>query len=224
MNILLVDSSHLYRGILQDALAQFAGVHVYFAASCAEAKTLVGERSFGFFVLAGQLPDGDGVDLARWLRRGAHAKVEPIVLLTSSATGELAQQALLSGVTELFRKQDLEELLHFMQYYVRIQVPMNRRIMYVEDAKDQRALLEAQLRGWGMTVDAFQDADDAWLAFQKGNYDLLLCDVVLGGKMTGTRQINRIRRLPATLGGIPIIAVTASIRRRDGSSCCSQRR
>ncbi|MBS1138802.1 MAG: hypothetical protein H6R13_255 [Proteobacteria bacterium] len=209
MNILVVDATHLYRDILQQALSHYADVRVELALSQQEARELVARETFHFFVISGQLPDGDGIELAKTLRSEGKAKVEPIVLLTSSASSGMAAQAVLSGVTELFRKQDIDELLRFMRHYVELLQPMRCRILYVEDARDQRALLETQLRAWGMTVDAFASADEAWLAFEANDYDLVLCDVVLGGHMTGTRLINRIRRLPLPKGGTPVLAVTA---------------
>uniref|UniRef100_Q47C54 Sensory/regulatory protein RpfC n=1 Tax=Dechloromonas aromatica (strain RCB) TaxID=159087 RepID=Q47C54_DECAR len=209
MNILVVDATHLYRDILQRALGHYADVRVELALSQQEAREIVARETFHFFIISGQLPDGDGIELAKALRADGRAKAEPIVLLTSSASSGLATQAEQAGVSELFRKQDIDELLRFMRHYVELLQPMRCRILYVEDSRDQRALLEAQLRDWGMTVDAFASADEAWLAFEANDYDLVLCDVVLGGHMTGTRLINRIRRLPLPKGETPVLAVTA---------------
>lgn len=209
MNILVVDATHLYRDILQRALGHYADVRIELALSQQQARELVAGETFHFFVISGQLPDGDGITLAKALRADGRAKLEPIVLLTSSASSDLAAQAEQAGVSELFRKQDIDELLRFMRHYVELLQPMRCRILYVEDSRDQRALLEAQLRDWGMTVDAFASADEAWLAFEANDYDLVLCDVVLGGHMTGTRLINRIRRLPLPKSETPVLAVTA---------------
>ena len=209
MNILLVDSSMLYKGILQQALAPYGDVRIDQVTSLAQARQMLEDREFGFFVISGQLEDGSGLAFARELRQSGQAKVEPIVVLTSSASANMAAEALESGVTELFRKQDLDELLRFMRHYVEIHQPMYCRVLYVEDANDQRAVLAAQMREWGMTVEAFSSADEAWKAFDAGQYDLVLCDVVLGGQMTGSRLINRIRRSPLPRGATPLLAVTA---------------
>lgn len=61
----------------------------------------------------------------------------------------------------------------------------------------------------GAEVDAFASADDAWPAFLRADYDLVVTDIVLGGHMTGSRLINRIRRQSAPKGEIPIVALTA---------------
>ncbi|WP_374340693.1 response regulator [Azonexus sp.] len=209
MKILLVATTPLYQDILLQALGQFADVRVVLATSRAAALDEARCTSFQFFVLSGQLPDGDGLELAGELRRLGLASVEPIVLLTSSASAELAAQATRAGVTELFRKQDIDELVRFLRHYLEHLQPMHCRVLYIEDALDQRSLLSAQLRDWGMTVDAYASADEAWPAFLERDYDVVLCDVVLEGHMTGTRLINRIRRQEAPRGSTPILALSA---------------
>ncbi len=209
MNILLVESSTLYKDILQRALQGMSDLNIDQVGTAAQAWQALQHQSYQFFVLAGQFDDGTGIELARALRVNAAAATAPIVVLTSSASAEMAQAAALAGVTELFRKQDIDELVRFMRHYIDVQSPMHCRVLYVEDANDQRALLTAALTDWGMQVDAFASADEAWKAFPAGRYDLVLCDVVLSGAMSGARLINRIRRLPVPLGATPLLAVTA---------------
>ncbi len=209
VNILLIDNTPLYRDIVQQALGRYRGIKLFFAPSVEAAQALMATQDFQFYILAWQLPDGSGIDLARQMRESGQAPVEPIVLLTASPSAELAQEAMRSGVTELFRKQDVDELITFMRHFIAVHQPMHCRVLYVEDARDQREYLDTQLRQWGMTVDAYSSADEAWLAFQQNDYDLVLCDICLTGHMTGARLINRIRRLPMPKGGISILAVTA---------------
>jgi PAS domain S-box-containing protein len=209
MKILLVDASSLYLEILQRGLARFRGVKLVHVSSGAEALALLERDRFQFFILSGQLVDGDGIDLAGKLRRSGSVSVEPIVVLTATPSEALAAAAVRCGVTELFRKQDVEELLTFMRHFLEASQPLRCRLLYVEDSRDQREALTLQLRSWGMSVDAFASADEAWPVFLAQDYDLVLCDVVLGGSMTGARLINRIRRQPLPRGGIPVLAVSA---------------
>ena len=209
MRVLLVDSANLYRGILQQGVRHFRGCTVDHVPSAQEAMIAATATEYQFFVVSGQLVDGDGLELVARLRASGHASHEPVVLLTGNASQELANAARIAGVTEVFRKQDLSELIAFMRHFLEVSQPLQARVLYVEDSRDQRLLMEAQLRAWGLTVAAFDSADAAWPVFQAGNFDLVLCDVVLDGKMSGTRLINRIRRLPSPQGGVPILAVTA---------------
>jgi signal transduction histidine kinase/CheY-like chemotaxis protein len=209
VDILLVESSPLYREILQQSFRRFRGVNFAYASSLAEALTATAGKAFDFVVVAGQLSDGDGLELTRQLRADGLVPVAPIVLLTGTPTAELSAQASLAGVTEIFRKQDMDELLAFARHFLAVRQPLRCRILYVEDTLDQRSALDAQLRAWGATVDAFASADAAWPAFLQGEYDLVLSDVVLGGNMSGARLINRIRRQELPRGGVPVLAVTA---------------
>lgn len=209
MKILLVDASNLYLEILQRGLSRFRGAQIFHVSTGAEALALLKQDHFQFFIISGQLVDGDGIDLANKLRRSGIVSVEPIVVLTATPSETLAAAAMQCGVTELFRRQDVEELLTFMRHFLEANQPLRCRLLYVEDSRDQREALSMQLRNWGMSVDAFASADEAWPAFLAHDYDILLCDVVLGGSMTGARLINRIRRQPLPRGGIPVLAVSA---------------
>jgi signal transduction histidine kinase len=208
INILLADSGHLYRDILENALAD-ESVRIVLVRSIAEAMDAVAKESFHCFVVAWQLVDGEGTELSRKLRDSGIAPYEPIVILTASPSSELAEAASRAGATELFRKQDVEELVTFLQRFLKVHGQMPCRALYVEDAHDQQMHLCAQMREWGMEVDAFDSADEAWTAIRAQHYDILICDIVLGGHMTGSRFINRIRRQPAPLGNILILATTA---------------
>jgi PAS domain S-box-containing protein len=209
MDILLVDSTPLYRTILERGLEGSKGFSITYVASVADAMRAVQKQKFQFFILAWQLPDGEGIELAKQLRDSRSVPYEPIVLLTSSASAELAAIASQAGVTELFRKQDIEELITFIRHFLRVFSPLPCRVIYVEDSNDQRLLLKSQMLEWGMSVDAYANAEDAWEALQTGHYELVICDVILGGRMSGSRFINRIRRQSGPQGKMLILAASA---------------
>ena len=209
MRVLIVESSPLYREILQQSFKRFRGVDFVLSATRKDALAEAAAQTVDFVVISGQLSDCDGLSLGRQLRCDGLVPIAPIVLLTGSPSAEMAMDAERAGITEIFRKQDLEELVAFSRHFLDAQQPLRCRILYVEDAREQRLALAAQLREWGAEVDAFASADEAWLAFMRANYDLVVTDIVLGGHMTGSRLINRIRRQSAPRGEIPIIALTA---------------
>lgn len=199
----------MYREILQQSFNRFRGVDFVLSANRMEALAEAAAQMPDFVVISGQLSDSDGVSLGRQLRCDGLVPIAPIVLLTGSPSAEMAMDAERAGITEIFRKQDLDELVAFSRHFLDAQQPLRCRILYVEDAPEQRLALAAQLREWGAEVDAFASADDAWPAFLRADYDLVVTDIVLGGHMTGSRLINRIRRQSAPKGEIPIVALTA---------------
>lgn len=199
----------MYREILQQSFNRFRGVDFVLSANRMEALAEAAAQMPDFVVISGQLSDSDGVSLGRQLRCDGLVPIAPIVLLTGSPSAEMAMDAERAGITEIFRKQDLDELVAFSRHFLDAQQPLRCRILYVEDAPEQRLALAAQLREWGAEVDAFASADEAWPAFLRADYDLVVTDIVLGGHMTGSRLINRIRRQSAPKGEIPIVALTA---------------
>ena len=68
MDILLIESSPLFREILQQSFRRFRGVVFVLASSGSEALAASESRAFDFVIVAGQLSDGDGLALARQLR------------------------------------------------------------------------------------------------------------------------------------------------------------
>ncbi|MBL8485509.1 MAG: response regulator [Rhodocyclaceae bacterium] len=209
MDILIVDGSTLYRDIVADGLREFPESRLTHVADGATAMARAAGGGFEFFIIAGKLDDADGIDLAGRLRESGAAAFQPIVVLTGNPSESMAIRAATAGVTEIFRRQDVGELVTYMRRFLDIHRPLPCRVIYVEDAADQRLALTAQMEEWGMRVDAFGAADDAWLALAEARYDLALCDVVLGGRMSGSRFINRIRRQPGETGRMPILAATA---------------
>ena len=208
MRVLLADNSPLYRQILQQSFADEADFELQQVTRSDEALAAAARQRFDFYVVGWQLADGEGMALVRALRDSHADASEPIVVLTASASADLAAQATAAGATELFRKQDIEELVGFMRHFINLFRPLPCQVIYVEDSRDQRLALAGQMSEWGMQVDAFASAEEAWAALQTQTYDLAVCDVVLGGQMSGTRLINRIRRQPAPLGEMLIIAAS----------------
>lgn len=208
LNILLVDSSKLYLGILQQAL-KMREAAFHYASSGQEALKLAQDRLFDFIITVAQLPDMEGKQLVRTLRAMPKYALSPIVILTGSAEQVGQQIGLTHGVTETFSKQEIEEIINYMRRFLNAHRELVGRILYVEDSRDQRMFLVAQLRDWGLVVDACPNADEGWAHFLKKDYDLVITDVVLDGHMSGSRFVNRIRRLAPYRGDTPILAVTA---------------
>jgi two-component system sensor histidine kinase/response regulator len=99
--------------------------------------------------------------------------------------------------------------MNFMQRFLARYRSLQGRVLYVEDNPSQQQLMNAQLMEQGLRVDCFSSADEAWQPFLENDYDLVITDIVLDGRMSGSRFVNRIRRQAGVPGDIPILAVTA---------------
>jgi signal transduction histidine kinase len=82
------------------------------------------------------------------------------------------------------------------------------RVLVVEDDPDSRDLVEAVLSDRGAEVTAVGSAVDAMAAIARARPDVVLSDIAMHGH-DGYALIGWIRDLPAPMGDVPAIALTA---------------
>ncbi|HEX5801979.1 MAG TPA: response regulator [Azospira sp.] len=205
--ILLVDDSRA----MHDAFRQLfgnSGCQLLACRSGQEALAAAAREPVDFICSARHLPDLDGITLCQRLRQLPHCAHKPFVLLTGG-DDEVSPQALSAGITEIFQKNELEHLLAFVRRFTRAARRLDGRLLYVEDSPSQRQLVSALLAERGLTVEAHASAEAAWSAFVANDYDLVLTDIVLDGRISGLTLLSRIRRHLGDKGDTPVLAVTA---------------
>ena len=84
---------------------------------------------------------------------------------------------------------------------------MSKRILVVEDQKDDRQIIRDMLAGTDYEITEAEDGEQALAAVAKERPDLILMEIQLPS-MDGCEAMRRIRTDPALLS-IPIIAVTS---------------
>lgn len=206
--ILLVDDNKTFQTIFRAALAP-ENFELHICNTGKDALEIVARQYFDFICASYYLPDMDSIELCWHVRRLTHNASKPFVLLTSVDNPGAMVMALPRGVTDIFMRKDVEQLLAFIRRFPNSQELLQGRILYVEDSKSQRLRLKSVLEAKGLQVDAFANADEALLSFQNKDYDLVLTDIVLDGTMSGLAFVNRIRRQIDDKGDVPIIALTA---------------
>ena len=112
MKLLFVDASKSFQQLIA---SMFSGtdVQIGFAGSVDEARAKADE-SWHFVCLSLHLPDGSGLDLTRELRQLPTCRNAPFILFTSDSSELVAQEAAASGVTEIFLKKNVGELVNFV--------------------------------------------------------------------------------------------------------------
>ena len=107
--LLYVEDSRVSQKMLERVMSQIADVVL--ASDLAEARQAIGSQDFTFFILDYELPDGDGLQLARELRAAPRHAETPIILYCSSLNNELEYEAMVAGVNESVKKpMDMLEL------------------------------------------------------------------------------------------------------------------
>ena len=83
------------------------------------------------------------------------------------------------------------------------------RILIAEDERITRATLERQLRNWGHEVVATEDGEQAWQAFDAGNFDIVITDWEMP-RLSGVDLVRRIRASARVLYTYVIILTSRS--------------
>ncbi len=206
---MLVESSVTYQAIFLQFL-DAEGFELLIAQDGEDALRLLASDKFIDFICSSYyLRDMEGSELCRQVRQRTKFSYKPFVLLTSVESQEILRDVLPAGVTDVFLKKDIAQLLAYIKRFPFWNARIEGRVLYVEDSRSQREVLQAMLEHHGMVVDAFASADEAWKQYQNQDYDIVLTDVVLEDSMSGLNFVNRIRRIPGRKGDVPILALTA---------------
>ena len=208
MKILVIDRVTVFQHIIVAILAESDIEHV-FALTGKEALEILKTEKIDCICLALYLDDIDGFELSQKIRKIDNYSNTPIVLLTSKKRSDILEQAIKSGITDIFSKEKIDELVNFIERFTEINQPISGKVLYIEDQKSQRDLVTAMFKSRQLDVDAFDNAEDGWQAFLKNHYQLVVTDIVLAGEVSGTLLINKIRRLAGFKGDIPILVITS---------------
>jgi len=102
------------------------------------------------------------------------------------------------------------------------EAPRGLHVLVADDVMANLAVARALLESAGHTVECVGDGAQALRAVQDSaqgrRFDAVLMDVMMPG-MDGLEATRRIRALPAPLGRIPVLAVTASAFAEDIAAC-----
>ncbi len=225
LSVLVVDDNKTNRIILSRTLSAW-GFKVTEAESGDHALSLLKNSSeFNLVMLDHQMPDMDGMELAKTIRR-ANSLDEIKIIMLSSRGGIRSTEMKELGITEsiakpikqsklfdvlmkglcLFREE--ETITDFNQS--RISGNTLLKVLVVDDTVDNQNLAKRILENAGYKVDLAENGKMAIEAAMTNRYDLILMDVqmpVMDG-FSATREIRALER-KQNLGRTPIVALTA---------------
>ena len=209
MDILLLENSDAFRRILEGIFSEIPDAKTYASADSDDALSQLQTKNYSFICVSMYLAEGDGISFTRKVRKLEKYFYTPVFLITSEKSQKVIIEALSAGITEIFLKQELDQLINFISRLASKHSKLSGRILYIEDSDSQRMATKKVLVEAGLEVDDFDNANLALLQYTKNDYDLILTDIVLDEGMTGSEFTNKIRRMEGSKGDVPILALTA---------------
>ncbi|MFC1747236.1 response regulator [Pseudomonadota bacterium] len=208
MKVLIIDRVKVFQRIIAGILSD-TGIDHAFASTGKDGLTLLKQETYHCICISLHLDDDNGIELCKKIRKLSRYRHTPVVLLTTESSTKTMKAALNAGITDVFLKDNINELVNFIERFTQVTKPIDGRILYIEDQRSQRLYVTSMFKARNLEVDAYENAEDAWEAFLKNSYHLVLTDIVLEGEISGVLLINKIRRLDGLKGDTPILAITA---------------
>jgi CheY-like chemotaxis protein len=218
-HVMVVDGSKVVRRLLEGLLRkELPAVTVIACETGAEAKARLNEGVVDFVTTALQLPDMDGLDLARYIREHAPQAYIPIVVVSGEVNDRLLNRGFTEDVTDYFDKSlGMEALAAFIRGYVLPEEQVTGDVLYVEDSRVVALATRRMLEKHGLVVHHVVSAEDA-LEFLKTareegrapGADVVLTDVYLKGGLTGKELLQSVRgEFRYSRGQLPVLVMTA---------------
>ena len=236
MPVLLVDDNDTNRQILTEIFTAWRLLPVV-ASDGSQALQRLREAAetgnpFRLAILDCMMPEMDGFELARQIRREYPERDIKLIILSSATTGDEFQRCRESDIARYISKpvvqsELLDTVLHVMQ--VRQDVasagvesqhscpPM--RVLVAEDGIANQHVAVGMLQAAGHQAVVVGDGREAVARWQSESFDLILMDMHMP-VMDGIEATKEIRSHELVLGThIPIIALTAAAMKEDSIAC-----
>lgn len=208
MNILVVDHSKVFRTLWDRATLRL-GHQTLSASSGEEGLATLRTRHVDLVCVSLTLPDMDGTEFCRQLRTEPRHKNIPVIALSSTEDKQARLRCFEAGVTEIYSKTDMDALTAQVERLSKKSTKnITGRVLYVEDSSVVAHVMTKIIKGMALDVDHYKSADEAFEAFQNFNYDVIISDIIVEGKMSGMGLVNRIRELPDEKSRVPILAIS----------------
>lgn len=231
---LIVEDMDVMRKILVEQLRKMGFGQVYQAENGRRALELLEELPIDIVLMDWNMPNGDGADLLKAIRKQAKWQYLPVILVTANTHRNMIQEAIKYGVVDIIAKpfttktlQDrvLQALRVEPQTLSLASVetppsfesrdlateafnePVKNTVLIVDDAVDNLAVMVGLLKDTYKVLVA-KDGQTALNLCQSGNApDIVLLDIMMP-EMDGYQVLNALREHPQS-ESIPVIFVSA---------------
>lgn len=233
--VLVVDGNPYCRALLALQIGRSGGAPAL-ASTLQEAmaelvRAASAARPFRIVLVARDLPDGDGIELARWLRiQQSGAQVVLMQTRMQALEQKRWQEAGVSASLEKPVRQSvlassLARLLHGevarpVQSAPQPVLSSRRPVLLVEDNAVNRKVAQAMLARLGLVTEVAENGAEALQLLMTRDYQLVLMDIQMP-EMDGLTATRRIRDPHSRVRqhDIPVIAMTANAMMGDEGDC-----
>ena len=231
---LLVDGSDVHRLMIARHLGA-TSISIDETSSAGEAIAAAYRRRYDAIVFDMQLPDEDGLSLARSLRADPALASTKLVLLTSFGRRRsdvvafenagidrflvkpIRRSQLCDAVARLLTGEG-EDTASRRRGAASVAPPKPARVLLVEDNSVNQLVALGQLRKLGHDCVIASSGAEALSVLPGGNFDVVLMDCSMPG-MDGYETTRRIRQLQGDAATLPVIAITAHALAGEREKC-----
>ncbi len=231
MRVLVVDDNQTNRQILERNLEDW-GCEAVLCEGAEEALALVKKRPFDLVLTDYLMPEMDGLDLTKEIRKLLPPEGQiPVVLISSAADirpqREWGEYGLTAWLSKPMRQAQLFRSLQKLRGESHVDGPLGQsgsaslglRVLLVEDVEVNQMVAEGFLERLGCQAVIAQNGREALDLVEKQSFDLVLMDVQMP-VMDGLEATRAIREKEKATGEhLHIIAMTAGAMEGDREAC-----
>ena len=220
--IMVVDGSTVSREIVTRILAnELEEAEITGCATGTEAMEALSRQHYDLITTSLMLPDMDGLDLCRRLRRSSQHHYTPLVVISGDADDRLLKEGFAAGVTDYFDKsQGYPAFGQFIRDFCQRNSGLVGRILYVEDSRTAATMTLRMLEKHGLRITHVTSAEAALERIQRlreegddeeNGFDIVVSDFHLRNEMTGGDLLHAIRtRYQFSHQELPLLMITGN--------------
>ena len=219
---MVVDGSAVSREIIARILGNvMEEAEIYACGSGEEALAELQAQHYDLVTTSLLLPDMDGLDLCRRVRRSARHHFMPVIVISGDADDRLLKEGFSAGVTDYFDKsQGYPAFGDFILNFSQRNSGLVGRVLYVEDSRTAAMVTLRMMEKHGLRVTHVTSAEQALerirLLREQGDdeeagFDIVVSDFYLQDEMTGGDLLHAIRtRYNFSRQELPLLMITGN--------------
>lgn len=210
MNILIVEPSKTFQIAIEKIFKPYS-TNIYISSSGCDGIDICKSVRIDMICVSFYLEDMDGVDFVSSVRELNFGETIQILMITSKKNYDSAIKSLQSGVTEIFQKDNINDLEKFLKKFAehaRQHAKITGNILLIEKDQKQASEIRSFFKDTKLKFIHFTSAEEASVIAKAAEFDLVITDIILDGSMTGATLIREIREINETMYRVPILVIS----------------